>query len=95
MSWPTNMRFFFSLLNQVVQFDFIDPFSRLSSGQYLFDWKWSPTDPKGSSIALANGGSLTFLPNIGSVALFLLIALLYTFLVPVGRLLLRFKAGGK
>ena len=95
MSWPANMRFFFSLLNQVAQFDFIDPFSRLASGKYLFDWKWSPTDPKGSSIALANGGSLTFLPNIGSVALFLLIAILYTFLVPVGRLLLRFKAGGK
>ena len=67
----------------------------MSNGKYLFDWKWSPTDPKGMSIAVVNGGSLTFLPNIGSVALFLLIALLYTLLVLIGRLLLRFKAGGK
>lgn len=81
------MGFFFTLLNSISQFDFLDPFTRLPSGKQLFDWKWSPTDPKGSSIALANGGSLTFLPNMGSVALFLLIALIYTLLVPLGKVI--------
>jgi hypothetical protein len=89
------MGFFFTLLNSVSQFDFLDPFSRLPSGKQVADWKWSPTDPKGNSLALANGGSLTFLPNMGSVALFLLIALIYTLLVPLGKVIQRFHLCGK
>lgn len=94
MAWPVNLGFLFRMLNSVTQFDFLDPFSRLPNGKLLIDWNWSPTDPKGSSIVLANGGSLTFLPNMGSVALFLLIALLYTLLVPIGMFLQRLKVFG-
>ena len=61
----------------------------------MFDWNWSPTDPKGNSLALANGGNLTFLPNLGFVALFLGIALLYSLMALIGHLLLRFEVGGK
>ena len=95
VAWPVNLSFLFTMLNQITQFDFLDPFSRLPSGKQIFDSKWSPTDPKGSSLALANGGSLTFLPNVGSVALVLLIALLYTIFVLILKLTLRFKVRGK
>jgi len=96
VAWPANISFLFTMLNQVTLFDFfLDPFSVLPSGDYLFDWNWSPTDPEGNSLALANGGSLTFLPNLGFVALFLLIALLYSLMAAIGRLLLRFKVCGK
>ena len=61
----------------------------MNSGNYLIKWKWSPTDPKGSSLVRENGGSLTFLPNLGSVALFIHLALIYSLLTPLGRLLQR------
>lgn len=86
VAWPVNIGFLFTMLNQITQFNFLDPFSRLPGGKYLIEWKWSPTDAKGNSLALANGGSLTFLPNMGSVALFLVIALVYTLLGPIGKL---------
>jgi hypothetical protein len=95
VAWPVNIGFLFTMLNQITQFDFMDPFNRLPSGKYLIDWKWSPTDAHGNSLALANGGNLTFLPNVGSVALFLVIALLYTLLMPIGKLFQRFNVGGK
>lgn len=95
VAWPVNISFLFTMLNSVTQFDFLDPFSQLPSGKYLFNWNWSPTDPKGNSLALANGGNLTFLPNIGSVGVFLVIALLYTSIVPIGKLLQIFHIGGK
>lgn len=95
VAWPVNISFLFTMLNSVTQFDFLDPFSQLPNGKYLFNWNWSPTDPKGNSLALANGGNLTFLPNIGSVGVFLVIALLYTSIVPIGKLLQIFHIGGK
>lgn len=72
--------------NSIFVFSTSEYFSNFSLLFYLIEWKWSPTDAKGNSLALANGGSLTFLPNMGSVALFLVIALVYTLLGPIGKL---------
>lgn len=51
VAWPANISFLFEGVNKITQFDFLDPFAQIeSSGKYLIDWKWSPTDSKGSSL---------------------------------------------
>ena len=74
----------------------IDPFGPIPIlDQNIYNWNWSPTDPKGNNLAIVNGGSLTFLPNLGSVALFLHIVFLQTLLAPLGKLLTAIGIKGK
>jgi hypothetical protein len=94
VAWHANLGFLFTLINRITQFDFLAPLSDLPNGKYLFNSKWSPTDSKLSSLVLANGGSLTFLPNIGSVSLLILVVIFFTFLAPIGIILKRFKVVG-
>jgi hypothetical protein len=74
----------------------IDPFSPLPIiDKKIYNWNWSPTDPKGNTLAIVNGGSLTFLPNLGSVALFLLLAVIHTLISPLAILLTTIGIKGK
>jgi len=74
----------------------IDPFAPIPIVNVnIYDWNWSPTDPKGNNLAIVNGGSLTFLPNLGSVALFIHLALIQTMIAPVTKLMQAIGIKGK
>ena len=49
----------------------------------------------GNNLAIVNGGSLTFLPNLGSIALFIHLAMIQTLINPVTKLLTAIGIKGK
>jgi len=74
----------------------IDPFNPIPIINInIYDWNWSPTDPMGNNLAIVNGGSLTFLPNLGSVALFIHLAFIQTLINPLAKLLTAIGIKGK
>jgi hypothetical protein len=88
--------FVFTWLASITAFDLLNPFGPIPlTEKNFYEWNWSATDCNGNNLCIANGGSLTFLPNLGSIALFLHIAVFTTFLSPVARLLTAIGIPGK
>lgn len=95
--WNAVLGFVFDWLTKITSFDLLNPFGPipLTDEKNFYEWNWSSTDCKGNNLCIANGGSLTFLPNLGSIALFLHLALFTTLLSPLASMLTAIGINGK